>query len=126
MNDRQHCQLVLDALRIAIAQHRPPPGLIHHSDQGAQYASTEYRALQSAHTMIPSMSRKGNYYDNAVAVSFFSNLKNELVHHADFQDRDEARSAIFDYIEVFYNRQRVHQTLNYRTPVAYEALVGVA
>ena len=72
--------------------------------------------------MIPSMSRKGNCHENAVAESFFSHLKNELIYHEDFTDRDQARSVIFDYIEVFYNRQRLHQTLGYKTPNEYEMM----
>jgi len=78
------------------------------------------------HGLVPSMSGRGNCYDNAVAESFFSNLKNELVHHCDFHTREAARAAIFDYIEVFYNRQRRHQTLGYLSPAQYERQVRVA
>lgn len=123
MSDLQNRQLALDALTMAIVHRQPQPGLIHHTDQGAQYACSAYRAVLVAHGMIPSMSRKGDCYDNAVAESFFSNLKNELTWHRRFQDRDEARAAIFDYIEVFYNRQRLHQTLDYVSPVRYEEQV---
>lgn len=126
MSERPNQTLVIDAIKMATQQRRPGPGLIHHSDQGAQYSGSAYRALLKAHDMIPSMSRKGNCYDNACVESFFSHLKNELIHHHSFRDRDEARSAIFDYIEMFYNRQRLHQTLNYRSPEQYERMACVA
>lgn len=126
MSQRIDQQLVIDALQMAIRQRQPGPGLIHHSDQGQQYAGSTYRAMLQAHGIIQSMSRKGNCLDNAVAESFYSNLKNELVHHTVFEDRDAARSAIFDYMEVFYNRQRLHQSLGYKSPAHYEALAGVA
>ena len=122
MSDKQNRHLVKDALLMAVEARDPKPGLIHHTDQGIQYRSRDYQALLNAHDMIPSMSRKGNCHDNAVAESFFSHLKNELVYHRTFVDRDEARSAIFDYIEVFYNRQRLHQTLGYKTPIEYETM----
>ena len=125
MSDKQNRHLVKDALMMAIESRQPKPGLIHHTDQGIQYASRDYQAILKAHDMIPSMSRKGNCHDNAVAESFFSNLKNELIYHKDITDRDEARSIIFDYIEVFYNRQRLHQTLGYKTPNEYE-MISVA
>ena len=122
MSDKQNRYLVKDALMMAIESRKPKPGLIHHTDQGIQYTSRDYQAILSAHDMIPSMSRKGNCHDNAVAESFFSHLKNELIYHEDFTDRDHARSAVFDYIEVFYNRQRLHQTLDYKTPNDYEMM----
>jgi putative transposase len=122
MSNKQNRHLVKDALFMAIEARNPKPGLIHHTDQGTQYKSRDYQALLKAHDMIPGMSRKGNCHDNAVAESFFSHLKNELIYHEDFADRDEARSAIFDYIEVFYNRQRLHQTLGYKTPIEYEMM----
>jgi putative transposase len=108
--------LTTDALTMALARRKPPQGLIHHTDRGAQYSATDYREALRAAGIQPSMNGRKSAYDNAVAESFFSNLKNELVHHHDFATRDEARSAIFDYIECFYNRQRIHQTLGYRTP----------
>ena len=120
MGSQQNRQLVIDALTMAIEHRRPKPGLIHHTDQGILYATSAYRAILTAQHMIPSMSRKGDCYDNAVAESFFSNLKNELTWHHDFRRRDEARAAIFDYIEVFYNRQRLHQSLDYMSPMRYE------
>lgn len=122
MSNKQNRHLVKDALHMAIENRKPKAGLIHHTDQGVQYASREYRAILEAHDMIQSMSRKGNCHDNAVAESFFSHLKNELIYHRDFVNRDEARSAIFDYIEVFYNQQRHHQTLGYKTPSDYEMM----
>lgn len=122
MSDKQNRHLAKDALHMAIENRQPNPGLIHHTDQGVQYRAGEYRAILDAHDMIQSMSRKGNCHDNAVAESFFSHLKNELIYHHDFADHDEARSAIFDYIEVFYNRQRLHQTLGYKSPRDYEMM----
>jgi putative transposase len=94
--------------------------LLHHSDRGSQYASDEYRTLLSGHGVECSMSRKGNCWDNAVAESFFATLKTELVHGEDWHTRDEARSALFEYIEVWYNRVRRHSTLGYKSPVQYE------
>ncbi len=126
MSERMNQQLTVDALIMAIQQRNPGPGLIHHSDQGIQYTGVNYREILKAHDMIASMSRKGNCYDNAVVESFFSNLKNELVYHCDYYDRDEARAAVFNYIEVFYNRKRLHQTLAYKSPTQYEALENVA
>jgi len=126
MSKQHNQQLVMDALDMAVESRQPRPGLIHHSDQGCQYTSSAYQILLKAHDMVPSMSRKGNCYDNAVVESFFSNLKNELVHNRSFADRNAARSAIFDYIEVFYNRQRHHQTLDYQTPAQFETMMAVA
>lgn len=126
MSERIDQQLVIDALKMALLQCRPEPALIHHTDQGRQYSSTAYVEMLKKHAMKPSMSRRGNCYDNAVAESFFSSLKNELVHHCSFKTRDEARTAIFEYIEVFYNRQRRHQSLDYVSPVDYERSRAVA
>jgi putative transposase len=126
MSDRQNRQPASDALTMAIEQRQPEPGLIHHTDQGNVYATPAYRAIQRAHHMIPSMSRQGNCYDNAVAESFFSGLKNELTWDRDFKTRSEARGAIFEWIEVFYNRERLHETLDYVSPVRYEERHAVA
>ncbi|MEO6696564.1 MAG: IS3 family transposase [Gammaproteobacteria bacterium] len=126
MSHRIDQPLVLDALRMAMTQRRPEPGLVHHSDQGQQYAGAMYRAMLQENGIVQSMSRKGNCLDNAVAESFFSNLKNELVHHTLFEDRDQARSEIFDYLEVFYNRQRIHQSLGFKSPVNYERMANGA
>ena len=120
MSDRQNRQLALDALVMAIERRQPEPGLIHHTDQGTLYATAAYREILRRHHMLPSMSRKGDCYDNAVAESFFSNLKNELTWDRDFKTRSAARSAIFEWIEVFYNRERLHETLDYVSPVRYE------
>jgi putative transposase len=120
MSDRINGALVLAALTMAVEQRRPKPGLIHHSDQGIQYAGGDYRALLHTHRLRVSMSRKGNCYDNAPVESFFSTLKNEWTWHHTFQDRDQARAALFDYIELFYNRQRRHAALDYQTPVQFE------
>lgn len=120
MSDRRDVSLVLQALCMALAQRRPTPGLVHHSDQGIQYTSSIYQARLQQTGLLPSMSRKGDCYDNAVVESFFSTLKNEWTFHQTFQDRDQARAALFDYIELFYNRRRSHATLDYRSPVNYE------
>ena len=107
MGDRPNEALILSALNMAIEHRAPKPGLIHHTDQGAIYRSQRYCEQMAKAGMLPSMGSKGSAYDNAVAESFFSNLKNELIHHTDFQSRESARTAIFSYIELFYNRQRI-------------------
>jgi putative transposase len=122
MTERPNQQLVNDALSMAIERRKPKPGTIHHSDQGVVYNSSIYIELLGCQGMIRSMSGKGNCYDNAVVESFFSSLKNELVHHRDYQTRDQARTEIFEYIEVVYNRRRLHQSLNYQTPMSYESM----
>jgi transposase InsO family protein len=113
--------VVLQALQMALAHRRPEPGLIHHTDQGATYTSVAYQRQVSQSGLVASMSRKGNCYDNAVVESFFSTLKNELVHDHEFHTREEAQVAVFEFIEVFYNRQRLHQSLGYLSPVQFEA-----
>ena len=126
MSANNNRQLVCDALNMAIAYRQPEAGLLHHSDRGITYTSAQYRELLKQYGMEISMSRTGTCHDNAVAESFFANLKNVLTFHRDFKTRQEARSAIFDYIELFYNRKRPHQTLNYRSPVEYETMRAVA
>jgi putative transposase len=116
--------LVTDALMMAIKHRRPTAGLIHHTDQGAVYGTASYRAILKHHGIVPSMSRRAQCLDNAVAESYFSNLKNELTWHCNFKDRDEARAAIFDYIELFYNRERLHETIGYVSPMEYERRVS--
>ena len=116
--------VVTDALMMAIKHRRPAAGLIHHTDQGAVYGTASYREIQKQHGIVPSMSRKAQCLDNAVAESYFSNLKNELTWHCNFKDRDEARAAIFDYIELFYNRERLHETIGYVSPMEYERRLG--
>ncbi len=106
---------------MALAQRRPEPGLLHHSDRGVQYASAAYRDLLADHGVIASMSRKANCYDNAMMESFWSTLKNELIYRRRFATRAEAQTAIFDYIEAFYNRTRRHSALGYKSPLAYES-----
>jgi putative transposase len=117
-------ELVKDALRMALGRRSPPRGLIHHSDRGSQYASHEYRGMLEEHGIRCSMSRKGNCYDNAVQESFFHTLKTELTHHFQYQTRAEARASVFDYIEVFYNRERLHSTIGYQAPVSFEERVA--
>lgn len=113
--------LVLDALSMAVGRRSPGPGLIHHSDRGCQYASHDYQAALLEHEMRCSMSRKGDCWDNAVVESFFSSLKTERVHHRLYRSRTDARRDIFDYIEVFYNRARLHSTLGYLSPAQFES-----
>lgn len=112
--------LPLRALDQAITKRRPSPGLIHHSDRGCQYASARYRQQLALHGIIPSMSRSGCCYDNAAMESFFHTLKVELVGGRAFESRDHARAAIFEYIEVFYNRRRRHSAIGYLSPEAFE------
>jgi putative transposase len=121
MRETHEADLALSALRMAIGARSPAPGLLHHSDRGSQYACGEYRALLTAHGMTASMSRKGDCWDNAVAESFFATLERELIMKSDWRTRDEARRAIFRYIETWYNRVRRHSTLDYLSPAQYEA-----
>ncbi len=113
-------KLPLDALDMALRSRRPSRGLLHHSDRGSQYASADYRKVLERRGIQCSMSRRGNCWDNAVAESFFGRLKTELVHQVDFPTRAAAKSALFDYIEVFYNRQRRHSHLGYVSPAEFE------
>lgn len=119
-------ELVASALKQAIGRHNPSAGIIHHSDRGTQYASYEYQELLREHGFITSMSRKGNCYDNACMESFFGTLKTELIYLTRFKTRAEARLAIFDYIEVFYNRTRLHSKLGYKSPADFEKLFKIA
>ena len=112
--------LVCDALQMAIQRCAPSPGLLYHSDRGSQYASLIYQDLLDRHGMVASMSRKGNCWDNAVAESFFSTLKTELLPAQAFRTRDQARAMVFEYIEVWYNRKRRHSTLGYVSPAQFE------
>ena len=112
--------LVLLALSMALTHRRPPAGLVFHSDRGVQYACLEYRQALEAAQLIASMSRKANCYDNAAMEAFWSTLKLELIYRRAFNDIGQVREALFDYIEVFYNRQRLHSALDYRTPAAFE------
>lgn len=112
--------LPLAALDMALVHRRPAAGLVHHSDRGSQYASAAYRARLAAAGVVPSMSRKGNCYDNALIESFWSTLKRELVHRCLFATRAQARAILFEWIEVFYNRVRFHSALGYQSPVDFE------
>ena len=116
MSDKNNKQLVIKALDMALGMRQPTAGVLHHTDRGSIYGSDEYRNKLIKYGLISSMSRKGDCYDNAVAESFFSTLKHELIFGRRFLSREHARSEIFKYIEIFYNRQRLHQTLNYVTP----------
>jgi putative transposase len=106
---------------MALIQRRPKGALLHHSDRGVQYACDEYQGLLARHGIECSMSRRGNCYDNAVVESFFGTLKTELIHHHTYATRNQARLALFEYLEVFYNRKRRHSALDYRSPAEYEA-----
>lgn len=121
MADHMRAELVGDALRMGLARRNPPAGLLHHSDRGAQYACDGYRLLLADAGIACSMSGKGNCYDNAVMESFFATLKTELVHHERYATREQARASIFEYVEVFYNRKRLHSSLGYRSPESFEA-----
>jgi transposase InsO family protein len=114
-------RLTIAALRMALGQRRPTGPLIVHSDRGAQFASAAYRQVLADHGLLASMSRKGNCYDNAFIESFWSSLKYEVVYHHRFATRAEARTAIFDYIETFYNRARLHSSLGYVSPITFES-----
>lgn len=126
MGERLTADLATHALTMALWRRKPCRGLLHHSDRGIQYAAADYQRLLATHGIDCSMSRKGNCWDNAVVESFFHTLKVELVHHRRYLTRDEARQDIFEWIEVFYNRQRRHSTLGYRSPVEFEAMDKVA
>jgi transposase InsO family protein len=123
MADHLKASLAIEALAMAIDQRRIPEGgsVLHHSDRGVQYACDAYRTMLQAHGIGCSMSRTGNCYDNAVVESFFGTLKTELTHHEDYPTREQAMQSIFEYIEVFYNRQRKHSSLGYVAPAQFEA-----
>jgi len=126
MSDSLKSQIAIDALEMAIAARNPAPGLIHHSDRGVQYACGDYQKIIRRVRMRPSMSRQGDCWDNPVAESFFSTLKKELVWRTKFDSREQARREIFEFIEVFYNRQRMHSYLGYLSPVEFEAAAKAA
>ena len=123
MQDSQDSVLVETAFRMAWGSRRPGKGVLFHSDRGSQYTSDAYQALLRDAQVRVSMSRTGNCYDNAVTESFFSTLKTECVDGGSFQNRAQARQAIFEYTECFYNRVRRHSTLGYKSPVIYEQLM---
>lgn len=126
MDMRMKSGLVTDALKMALMRRKICSPLLLHSDQGSQYASSDYRGMLSGSGIKCSMSRKGNCWDNAVAESFFHTLKTELVHSEDYRTREEAKASIFEYIEVFYNRQRRHSHVGNRAPLVFEAATSVA
>ena len=127
MSEHIDACLAKNALTMAFESRNPEPGLIHHSDRGVQYASQLYQQALTAHGAVCSMSRKGNCLDNAVCESFFHTLKVECVYTQEFATREEARGAIFEFIEVFYNQKRRHSTLGYLSPVVeYERMALAA
>jgi putative transposase len=120
MADHMRAELVNQALAMALYQRQPAAGLIMHTDRGSQYGAESYRQLLHQHEICPSMSRKGNCWDNAVAESFLHTLKTELVYTEDFDTHEQAQTVVFEYIEVFYNRQRCHSANGYLAPLVYE------
>jgi transposase InsO family protein len=122
MADHMRASLVVDALEMALDARRPGPGLIFHSDRGTQYTSAEFAELLEANHVTQSFSRPRQCWDNAVAESWFASLKEECIHRQSWPTRAQVRRAVFDYIEVFYNRQRLHSSLGYLTPVEYEQI----
>jgi transposase InsO family protein len=123
--DSLEASLTTDALIMALWRRKPGRGLLHHSDRGVQYACAEYQTLLHQHGIRCSMSRKGNCWDNAVAESFFATLEKELIQGADWQTHDQARRDLFEFIEIWYNRQRRHSSLGYRTPAEFEAQLAL-
>ena len=120
MADTMESRLVVDALELAVQRRLPGEGLVAHSDRGSQYASEHYQRLLGKHGIQCSMSGVAQCWDNAPAESFFASPKKELTHHEDYQTREEARASIFEYVEIFYNNQRLHSSLGYLTPAEYE------
>ena len=123
MAEQMKTELVVQALQSAVTKRKPAPGLIHQSDRGSQYTSHLYGTKLAAQGMLPSFTGKGACFDNAVIESFWATLKRELIYPRErFATRDEARAAIFEFIEIYYNRERLHSSLNYETPETYERL----
>jgi transposase InsO family protein len=120
VDDSLHAPLAIAALSQAIAQRQPGPGLVHHSDRGIQYASREYVAILKEHGIVPSMSRTGNPYDNATCESFIKTLKQEEIYTRQYRDRADLEAHIGQFLEQYYNRQRLHSALGYRSPEAFE------
>jgi putative transposase len=123
MANHMRAELVHQALSMALYQRQPAAGLIMHTDRGSQYGADSYRQLLRQHGIVPSMSRTGNCWDNAVAESFFHTLKTELIYTEDYDTHEEAQTAVFEYIEVFYNRQRCHSANGYLAPLVYEQVL---
>jgi transposase InsO family protein len=126
MADNMKTPLINDALIMAIWKRKPKKGLLWHSDRGSQYTSVDYRKLLKRYSIKQSMSRKGNCWDNAVSESLFQTLKTECVNHERYPNREEAKKSISDYIEVFYNRQRLHSNNGYLSPVEFEKQLKAA
>ena len=126
MADHMRAELVVDALRMGLARRAPGPGLVHHSDQGSQYVSLAFGQQARDAGIAMSMGSRGDCYDNAVAESFFATLKKELVNRRSWPTRRELGAAVFEYIEVFYNRERRHSTLGYRSPREFEMITHPA
>jgi len=122
MGNRLTGKLVIDALNMAFFKRRPDPGLVHHSDQGSQYCSLDFQKLLASYSMISSMSRKGDCFDNAVAESFFSTLKTERIFFSNYKTREEAKRSIVEYVEMFYNSNRLHSYLGYVSPREFEKM----
>jgi putative transposase len=122
LTDHLRTELVLEALQMAVRARRPRPGLIHHSDRGCQYTAVAYTTLLQTHGLRQSLGQPGTCWDNAVAESFFATLKTELVYRHHWATRQQARVAIFEYLEIFYNRQRRHSSLGYVSPAEFEAI----
>lgn len=120
MSDTMTTRLVERAMHAALVSRKPAFGLLHHSDRGVQYTSGRYRALLDEHGVTASMSRTGSCYDNAMVESFWGKLKTEMVHHERFATKAQAHAAVFEYIEIFYNRVRLHASLNYQSPEQFE------
>ncbi len=120
MKEHMRASLVNDALLMALWERKPSRGLIWHTDRGSQYAAESHRKILKDHGILQSMSRKGDCWDNSVAESFFHTLKTELTHHINYKTKEEAKKAIFEYIEVFYNRKRMHSANDYFSPEEYE------
>ena len=126
MRHTLEADLALDALKMALDQRQPKAGVIHHTDRGVQYACKDYRKSLTDRGMVCSMSRKGNCWDNAVSESFFATLKSELIETRVWETREQVRAAIFEYVEIWYNRERLHSSLDYNSPVTYEELQKAA
>jgi transposase InsO family protein len=126
MSESLAAELSVTALRMALARRHPKPGLLHHTDRGVQYAAAQYRQLLTAHQITASMSRRANCYDNAVAESFFATLRRELLNRHHWKTHAAVRTAIFEYIEVWYNRKRRHSALGYLSPLQFERSLAVA
>lgn len=121
MDDNMRTDLVLAALHMAVGLRRPAPGLMHHSDQGSQYASQSYQDALNGYGILCSMSRKGECWDNAVSESFFGRMKEELIYRSSWPTKSSVKAAVREYIMSFYNNQRLHSSLGFLSPQAYEA-----